>query len=95
MITLVVAFVLGALAIVWVIVRALLTFLTGMSFLASVVGFGGWALTGNPALWAMGWKSALACLVVGLLLSGALLPLLTSEPSRPTGDDGVNVPFNE
>jgi hypothetical protein len=50
------------LALVWMVVRAVLTFLVGMSFLAALVGLGGWALTRDPSLWGMFWKSALACL---------------------------------
>jgi hypothetical protein len=73
---LVLALILGVLALIWMAVRAVLTFLTGMSFLAAVVGLGGWVLTHDTNLWGMFWKSAIACVVVGLLLSGALLPLV-------------------
>jgi hypothetical protein len=85
------ALVLGALALIWMVVRAVLTFLVGMSFLAALVGLGGWALTHDPNLWAMFWKSAAACLVVGLLLSGALVATL--PPKTPPGDR-PDVPFD-
>jgi hypothetical protein len=87
------ALVLGALALVWTVVRAVLTLLVGMSFLAALVGLGGWALTRDPSLWGMFWKSPLACLIVGLLLSGALFPLLSPKPTRPPGGR-PDVPFD-
>ena len=40
------------------------------------------------------WYGSLACLVVGLLLNGALLPMiLSTQPRRPTGDR-PDVPFD-
>jgi len=72
-----------------------LTFVTGVLALAAIAGFLGWVLTGDAGLWWMFVKSGLATIILGVLLSGALIPVLWPDLSAKTRPATPSIPRDE